>query len=83
MPRRLQLCGKLNEHIAFEMHNIRNDVLKVIDTDTTVDSLYAWSAYNTKTVGKILGEALVGLRNLVGLDNIHIIGTYFYFNVRN
>lgn len=44
------------------------------NTAKYVDTLYTWSAYNTKGVGAIIGEALVKLSKCVDPKNLHLIG---------
>lgn len=46
----------------------------LIDTARYVDTLYAWSAFNTAELGKGLGKGLAELINVVPLENIHLMG---------
>ncbi|XP_063706112.1 vitellogenin-3-like [Culicoides brevitarsis] len=45
-----------------------------IDSARYVDTLYAWSAFNTQELGDAIGEGLVSLSKLVPTENIHVIG---------
>lgn len=45
-----------------------------IDTARYVDSLYTWSAFNTKKLGEEIGKGLALLAELVPLERIHVIG---------
>lgn len=57
---------------AYQARNDTNFVL--IDTARYVDTLYAWSAFNTQELGKGLGQGLAELINVVPLENIHLMG---------
>jgi hypothetical protein len=46
----------------------------LIDTARYVDTLYAWSAFNTQELGKGLGMGLAELIKVVPLENIHLMG---------
>jgi hypothetical protein len=46
----------------------------LIDTACYVDTLYAWSAFNTQELGKGLGMGLAELINVVPLEKIHVMG---------
>lgn len=48
--------------------------LQFFDTAKFVDTLYTWSAFNTKGVGEIIGKALVKFTNHVPVEKIHLIG---------
>lgn len=48
----------------------------IIDTAQFVDTLYTWSAFSTKPVGQIIGEALVNLTKYVDLEDVHLIGMF-------
>lgn len=47
----------------------------LIDTAKYVDTLYAWSAFNTQLLGAGLGKGLADLVQYVPVENIHIMGT--------
>jgi hypothetical protein len=47
----------------------------LIDTAKYVDTLYAWSAFNTHVLGTGLGKGLADLVQFVPLENIHLLGT--------
>ena len=46
----------------------------LIDTARYVDTLYAWSAFNTQELGKGLGTGLAELIKVVPLEKIHVMG---------
>jgi hypothetical protein len=46
----------------------------LIDTARYVDTLYAWSAFNTQELGKGLGMGLAELIKVVPLEKIHLMG---------
>lgn len=46
----------------------------LIDTARYVDTLYAWSAFNTMELGTHLGKGLAHLADIVSLENIHLMG---------
>lgn len=46
----------------------------LIDTALYVDTLYAWSAFNTKELGEGLGKGLAELIEFVPVENIHVMG---------
>lgn len=59
----------------YEAYRCRDDYnFIVIDTSNFIDSLYTWSAFNTKTVGQIIGQAIYGLSEYIPIKNIHLIG---------
>lgn len=45
-----------------------------IDTARYVDTLYAWSAFNTQELGEAIGEGLALLAEFIPNENIHVIG---------
>lgn len=49
-----------------------------IDTAEFVDTLYMWSAFSTRPLGRLVGEALVNLTQLVSPDDVHVIGECRY-----
>lgn len=57
---------------AYKSRGDTNFVL--IDTARYVDTLYAWSAFNTQELGKGLGKGLAELIKVVPLENIHVMG---------
>lgn len=57
---------------AYKSRGDTNFIL--IDTARYVDTLYAWSAFNTKELGKVVGEGLAELINYVPLEKIHVMG---------
>lgn len=57
---------------AYRSRGDTNFVL--IDTARYVDTLYAWSAFNTQELGKGLGKGIAELINVVPLDKIHLMG---------
>lgn len=57
---------------AYEARGDTNFVL--IDTARYVDTLYAWSAFNTQELGEGLGKGLAELAEVVPLDRIHLMG---------
>jgi lipoprotein lipase len=46
----------------------------LIDTARYVDTLYAWSAFNTQELGKGLGIGLAELIKVLPLEKIHLMG---------
>jgi len=46
----------------------------LIDTARYVDTLYAWSAFNTKELGTALGKGIVDLVSVVPLERVHLMG---------
>ncbi len=46
----------------------------LIDTARYVDTLYAWSAFNTQELGEGLGKGLADLINYVPIETIHLMG---------
>lgn len=46
----------------------------LIDTARYVDTLYAWSAFNTQELGEGLGKGLAELIEYVPLEKIHVMG---------
>jgi hypothetical protein len=59
----------------WKAYKSRGDVnFILIDTARYVDTLYSWSAFNTKELGKAVGEGLAELINYVPLENIHVMG---------
>lgn len=68
-----------NENTAasslWEAYKSRGDTnFVLIDTARYVDTLYAWSAFNTQELGKGLGMGLSELINVVQLESIHVMG---------
>jgi predicted lipoprotein len=57
---------------AFKSRGDSNFIL--IDTARYVDTLYAWSAFNTQELGKAVGKGLAELINYFPLKNIHVMG---------
>lgn len=57
---------------AYKSRDDTNFVL--IDTARYVDTLYAWSAFNTQELGKGLGKGIAELINVVPLETIHVMG---------
>jgi Lipase len=57
---------------AYKSRGDTNFIL--IDTARYVDTLYTWSAFNTKELGKAVGEGLAELINYVPKENIHLMG---------
>ncbi|CRK86233.1 CLUMA_CG000039, isoform A [Clunio marinus] len=57
---------------AYRSRGDTNFVL--IDTARYVDTLYAWSAFNTMDLGHGLGLGLTELADVVPIDNIHVMG---------
>ncbi|XP_070492769.1 vitellogenin-1-like [Chironomus tepperi] len=57
---------------AYKSRGDTNFIL--IDTARYVDTLYAWSAFNTQELGKAVGKGLAELINYVPLENIHVMG---------
>lgn len=56
-------------------YNKRGDTnFILIDTARYVDTLYAWSAFNTQELGEGLGKGLAELINYVPLEKIHVMG---------
>lgn len=47
---------------------------KFFDTASFVDTLYAWSAFNTAGIGELIGRSLVKLTKCVEAKHIHLIG---------
>lgn len=61
-----------------EAYKARGDTNFVfIDTARFVDTLYTWSAFNTKELGDEIGKGLALLAQLVPAENIHVIGNHF------
>lgn len=59
----------------WDAYRIRGDSnFVLIDTARYVDTLYAWSAFNTQELGKGLGMGLAELVKVVPLEKIHIMG---------
>lgn len=48
--------------------------LVVIDTARYVDTLYAWSSFNTMELGRGLAVGLSELINVVAVQRIHLVG---------
>lgn len=48
----------------------------MFDTADFIDSLYAWSAFNTEGVGRIVGSAIAEIGKEVDVNGIHLIGMY-------
>lgn len=60
-----------------EAYKARGDTNFVfIDTARYVDTLYTWSAFNTKELGDEIGKGLALLAKLVPVENIHVIGKF-------
>lgn len=60
-----------------EAYKVRGDTNFVfIDTARYVDTLYTWSAFNTKELGEEIGKGLALLAKLIPAENIHIIGKH-------
>lgn len=57
---------------AYKSRGDNNFIL--IDTARYVDTLYAWSAFNTRQLGEAVGKGLAELINFVPLENIHVMG---------
>lgn len=57
---------------AYKARGDTNFVL--IDTARYVDTLYAWSAFNTQELGTGLGKGLAELVKVVPLEKIHLMG---------
>jgi hypothetical protein len=57
---------------AYKSRGDTNFVL--IDTAQYVDTLYAWSAFNTQELGKGLGKGIAELINVVPIEKIHLMG---------
>jgi len=57
---------------AYKSRGDTNFIL--IDTARYVDTLYAWSAFNTQELGKAVGMGLAELIKYVPLENIHVMG---------
>lgn len=57
---------------AYKSRGDTNFIL--IDSARYVDTLYAWSAFNTRQLGVAVGEGLAELINYVPLENIHVMG---------
>lgn len=56
-------------------YNTRGDTnFVLIDSARYVDTLYAWSAFNTQELGVGLGKGLAELAQVVPLDKIHVMG---------
>ena len=61
--------------VLYNAYNSRGDYnFILIDTARYVDTLYAWSAFNTNELGEGLGDGLSQLVDIVPLDNIHLMG---------
>lgn len=59
----------------WEAYKSRGDTnFVLIDTARYVDTLYAWSAFNTQELGKGLGKGIAQLINVVPLESIHLMG---------
>ncbi|KAG5683706.1 hypothetical protein PVAND_012972 [Polypedilum vanderplanki] len=57
---------------AYKSRGDNNFIL--IDTARYVDTLYAWSAFNTRQLGEAIGKGLAELIEFVPLENIHVMG---------
>lgn len=68
-----------------EAYQARGDTNFVfIDTARYVDTLYAWSAFNTQELGDAIGEGLALLAELIPNENIHVIGEKnVFFIIKN
>lgn len=61
--------------MLWDAYRTRGDTnFVLIDTARYVDTLYAWSAFNTAELGVGLGKGLAELINVVPLENIHVMG---------
>lgn len=59
----------------WKAYNSRGDTnFILIDTARYVDTLYAWSAFNTQELGRAVGKGIAELINFVPLENIHVMG---------
>ncbi|XP_073829668.1 vitellogenin-1-like [Musca autumnalis] len=45
-----------------------------LNTADSIQTLYTWSAYNTKEIGEILAESLNKLTDYIPVESIHLIG---------
>lgn len=59
-------------HEAYRCRGRHNFV--AIDLERYVDTLYMWSAVNTRPLGRRVGEALAMLTRLVRPESVHVIG---------
>jgi hypothetical protein len=57
---------------AYRTRGDNNFIL--IDTARYVDTLYTWSAFNTRQLGEAVGKGLAELINFVPLESIHVMG---------
>lgn len=60
--------------VLYDAYKTRNVNFVLIDTARYVDTLYAWSAFNTQELGEGLGKGLAELISFVPLENIHLMG---------
>lgn len=59
----------------WEAYKSRGDTnFVLIDTARYVDTLYAWSAFNTQDLGTGLGKGIAKLISVVPLEKIHLMG---------
>jgi len=59
----------------WQAYKSRGDVnFVLIDTARYIDTLFAWSAFNTQALGMGLGKGLAELVKLVPVENIHVMG---------
>lgn len=59
-------------HAAYKERGEWNFV--AIDMDRFVDTLYTWSAFSTRPLGRMVGEALANLTEFVRPADVHVIG---------
>lgn len=65
--------------LLYEAFRARGDTNFVfIDTARYVDTLYAWSAFNTQELGEAVGEGLALLSEFIPDEKIHVIGKNIY-----
>jgi pancreatic lipase-related protein 2 len=68
--------------MIYESYKARSDSnFILLDSARYIDTLYTWSAFNTKQLGDYLGEALAKLIDFVPLDKIHVIGKLHLFKI--
>lgn len=59
----------------WDAYNSRGDTnFVLIDTARYVDTLYAWSAFNTQDLGRGLGKGIAELITVVPIEKIHLMG---------
>lgn len=64
-------------HAAYRQRGEWNFV--AIDMDRFVDTLYTWSAFSTRPLGRMVGEALANLTEFVRPKDVHVIGGWARF----